>query len=103
MISYYSSLFLMNTFLYFRYENRMFYFLFFLNQSKSRNIETEYKYGQYCTLLSQSDCRYFFVLAIIFIIDVTMHLIHNIVQRTVGETSELYAVFGTVFSVWGTA
>ena len=24
----------------------------------------EYKYGQYCTPLSQSDCRYFFVLAI---------------------------------------
>ena len=28
-------------------------------------LKTEYKYGQYCTPLSQSDCRYFFVLAII--------------------------------------
>ena len=27
-------------------------------------LKTEYKYSQYCTPLSQSDCRYFFVLAI---------------------------------------
>ena len=27
----------------------------------------EYKYGQFCTPLSQSHCRYFFVLAIIII------------------------------------
>ena len=27
-------------------------------------METEYKYGQYWTLLTQSDCMYFFVLAI---------------------------------------
>ena len=66
MINYYSNLFLMNTFLYFRYGNRILYFLFFLIWSKSTNIETEYKFGQYCTSLSQSDCKYFFVLAIIY-------------------------------------
>ena len=27
-------------------------------------LETEYQYEQYCTPLSQSDCKYFFVLAI---------------------------------------
>ena len=27
-------------------------------------MKTEYKYGHYCTPLSQSDCRYFFVLVI---------------------------------------
>ena len=64
MINYYSNLFLMNTFLYFHYGNRMLYFLFFLIQSKSTNIETGYKYSQYCTPLSQSECSYFLVLAI---------------------------------------
>ena len=68
MINYYSNLFLQNTFLYFRYGNRMLYFLCFFIYSKSTNVETEYKYSQYCTPLSQSECRYFFVLAIKFLI-----------------------------------
>ena len=46
----------MNTFLFFRCWNTMFIFYYYLVE--------EYKYGQYCTPLSQSDCRYFFVLAI---------------------------------------
>ena len=29
-------------------------------------LKTEHKYDQYCTPLGQSDCRYFFVLAISF-------------------------------------
>lgn len=40
-------------------------FLFVLSFSKKVQIlKTEYKHGQYCTSLSQSPCRYFFVLAI---------------------------------------
>ena len=35
-----------------------------LSSKKVQILKTEYKYGQYCTPLSQSDCRYFFVLAI---------------------------------------
>ena len=53
----------MNTFLFFRYANRMLYF-FFLFSLGVQILKTEYKYGQYCTPLSQSDCRYFFMLAI---------------------------------------
>ena len=39
-------------------------FCFFLFSQRVQILKTEYKYGQYCTPLSQSDCRYFFVLAI---------------------------------------
>ena len=53
----------MNTFLFFRYGIRMLYF-FFLFSQRVQILKTEYKYGQYCTPLSQLDCRYFFVLAI---------------------------------------
>ena len=41
---------------------------FFLYSKRIQILKTEYKYGQYCTPLSQSDCRYFFVLAIILFI-----------------------------------
>ena len=53
----------MNTFLFFRYGIRMLYF-FFLFSQRVQILKTEYKYGQYCTPLSQSDCRYIFVWAI---------------------------------------
>ena len=39
-------------------------FVFFLFSQRVPILKTEYKYGQYCAPLSQSDCRYFFVLAI---------------------------------------
>ena len=47
----------MNAFLFFRYGIRMYFFQF---SQRVQILETEYKYGQYCTPLSQSDCRYFF-------------------------------------------
>ena len=37
-----------------------------LFSKKVQILKTEHKYGQYCTPLGQSDCRYFFVLAIRF-------------------------------------
>ena len=46
----------------------MLYFLFFLFSETVQILKTEYKYGQYCTPLTQSDCRYFFVLAISIVI-----------------------------------
>ena len=49
----------MNTFLFFRYGIRILYF-FCLFSQRVQILKTEYKYGQYCTPLSQSDCRYFF-------------------------------------------
>ena len=55
----------MNTFLFPRYRNRM---LIFFICKIVQILKTEYKYGQYCTPLSRSDCRYFFVLAIILFI-----------------------------------
>ena len=54
------NLFLMNTFLFFRYGIRMLYF-FFLFSERVQILKTEYKHDQYCTPLHQSDCRYFFV------------------------------------------
>ena len=51
------NLFLMNTFLFFRYGIRT----FLLFSQKVQILKTEYKYGQYCTPFSQSDCRYFYV------------------------------------------
>ena len=38
---------------------------FFLFSKRVQVLKTEYKYDQYCTPLTQSNCRYFFVLAII--------------------------------------
>ena len=53
----------MNTFLFFRYRNRMLIFILF--SKRVQILKTEYKYGQQCTPLTQSDCRsHFFVLAI---------------------------------------
>ena len=40
-------------------ESNIFFF-----RSRVQILETEYRYGQYCTPLSQSHCRYLFVLAI---------------------------------------
>ena len=37
---------------------------YFFFRSRGQILKTEYKYGQYCTPLSQSNCRYFSVLAI---------------------------------------
>ena len=57
----------MNTFLFFRYGNEMLIFLLLLLLLFSKRVQilkTEYKYGQYCTPLTQSDCSYFFVSAI---------------------------------------
>ena len=42
----------------------MLFFLLLLFSKRVQILKTEYKYGQYCTPLNQSDCRYFFVLAI---------------------------------------
>ena len=50
----------MNTFLFFRNENSMLIFLF---SKRVQILKKEYKYDQYSTPLSQSDCRYFFELA----------------------------------------
>ena len=52
----------MNTFIFFH--NGIFEFFFFLFSQKVQILKTGYKYGQYCTSPSQSDCRYFFVYAI---------------------------------------
>ena len=52
----------MNAFLFFRYGNRM--SIFSLLSKRVQVLKTEYEYGQYCTPLTQSDCTYFFVLAI---------------------------------------
>ena len=38
---------------------------FFKFSKRVQILKTEYKYGKYCTPLTQSDYRYFFVLAII--------------------------------------
>ena len=48
-------LFLMNTFLFFGYGNRMliFYLFIYLLSKKVQILKTEYKYRQYCTPLSQ--------------------------------------------------
>ena len=43
----------MNAFLFFRYGIRMLYFFQF--SQRVQILETEYKYGQYCTPLSQSE------------------------------------------------
>ena len=48
----------MNIFLFSRYGIRMLYNLFLFSQGV-QILKTEYKYGQYCTPLSQSDCSYF--------------------------------------------
>ena len=42
----------------------MLIFLLLLFSKRVQILKTEYKYGQYWTPLNQSDCRYFFVLAI---------------------------------------
>ena len=44
------------------------FLLLLLFSERVQILKTEYKYGQYCTPLTQSDCRYFFVLAIILFI-----------------------------------
>ena len=41
---------------------------FFLFSKRVQILKTEYKYSQYCTPLRQTDCRYFFVLAITLVI-----------------------------------
>ena len=61
----------MNTFLFFRYGIWMLYF-FFLFSQRVQILKIEYKYGQYCTFLSQSDCRYFRVS------DKNIHRLHKI-------------------------
>ena len=38
--------------------------MLFFPHSRVQILKTEHKYGQYCTPLSESDCRYFCVLAI---------------------------------------
>ena len=40
-------------------------FFLLLFSKRVQILKTEYKYGQYCTPVSQPDCRYFFVLTII--------------------------------------
>ena len=57
-------MFVMNTFLFFGYWNRMFIFLLILFSKRVQILKMEYKYGQYCTPVSQSDCKYFFVITI---------------------------------------
>ena len=52
----------MKIFLFFSHGNRM--MIFFLFSKRVQILKTEYKYGQYCTALCQSDCRYIFVLAV---------------------------------------
>ena len=54
----------MNTFLFPATETECCIFCFFLFSQTVQIMQTEYKNGQYCTPLNQSDCRYFFVLAI---------------------------------------
>ena len=79
----------MNAFLFFRYWNRMLYFCFSLFSQRLQISKTEYKYGQYCTPLGQSDYRYFFVLAIK--VDITGKNIEDIcviVSVAVGIISE---------------
>ena len=39
----------MNTFLFFRYGNRMLVFLLLLFSKRVQILKAEYKYGQYCT------------------------------------------------------
>ena len=50
----------MYAFPFFRYGNRILVFSLF--SKRVQILKTEYKYGQYCTPLIQSDCRYFLVL-----------------------------------------
>ena len=76
----------MNGILFFRYGSGMLIFLSLFSKTV-KILKTEYKYGQYSTLLSQSDCRYFFVLAItvnifakssiIFILDTFLQNLHR--------------------------
>ena len=47
----------MNAFVFFLYGSRMLFFLLLFSE-RVQILKTEYKYGQYCTPLSQSDCRY---------------------------------------------
>ena len=44
--------------------NASLFFLFSLFSKRVQILKTEYKFGQYCTPLTQSDYRYFFVLAV---------------------------------------
>ena len=53
----------MNTFLFFKYGNRMTIFLSLFSKIV-QILKTNCKYSQYCIPLTQSHCRYFFVLAI---------------------------------------
>ena len=64
-------------------------FCFSLFSQRLQISKTEYKYGQYCTPLGQSDYRYFFVLAIK--VDITSKNIEDIcviVSVAVGIISE---------------
>ena len=54
----------------------------FLFSQRVQILKIEYKYGQYFTPLSQSDCRYFFVLAIMNDILQARTLAHNLRSQT---------------------
>ena len=82
----------MNSFLFFRYGNWMliFYLLF---SKRVQILKTEYKYWQYCTPLRQSDCKYFFVLAIsniIWLIQIIVNWIHTFSGSIKGNDRQIW-------------
>ena len=81
----------MNAFVFFHFGNRM--LIFFLLRKKVQILKTEYMYGQYCTPLTQSDCRYFFVLAIIVFSHThpsDYFITFSVVHISANEYSKLY-------------
>ena len=56
-------------------------FCFFLFSQRVQTLNTEYKYGQFYTPLSESDCTYSFVLAIRIYIYIVKIVICRIVYR----------------------
>ena len=63
--------------------------IFFLFSQRVQILETEYKYGQYCTPLSQSDCRYFFVIAIVILIVIIIIIKVSITERMILRSKEV--------------
>ena len=57
---------------------------FFLFSKRVQILKREYKYGQYCTPLGQSDCRYFFVLA-----------------TATDQTEKVPLCYQTILEIWG--
>ena len=84
----------MNACLFFHYGNRMLSLLLLFSK-RVQILKTKYKYGKYCTNLTQSVCRYFFLLAITCNMHTLIGRIHR-KRKNCEAFARLYAILSKV-------